>query len=115
MFFIFSGIVETAKNLNTTFVTSYTLSIVAKDGYNPPAVSNTTTLKIHVTKTPSIPMSSISIGTDSMSTTLDTSGYSYLTVVRYEVLVQEYEPTVSNCKYIMILLIKGITDREAQS
>ena len=95
--FLSSGIVETAKSLNTTFITSFRLEIVAKDGFYPPAVSNRTTLTIHVTKTPSVKITTRKAGTTSLEAVIDISEFAHLKITSYQVLVQEYKPEDSNC------------------
>ena len=100
--FHLSGIVETATFLNTTFVTAFNLEIIAKDSFIPPAVSNKTLLNIHVTKTPNVRLTDIKAGTTSLEATLDVSEFSYLKIVRYEVLVQQYVPEDSNCMFLLL-------------
>ena len=99
--FYLSGIVETVVFINTTFVTTFKLEIVAKDSFTPPAVSNRTLLNIHVTKTPTISVSKIVAGVTSLEATIDVSEFSYLKIVKYELLVQEYFPEDPNCTLLV--------------
>ena len=98
-----AGIVETVSFLNTTFVTTVKLEIIAKDSFTPPAVSNRTILNVHFSKTPSVSTTNIEAGTTSLGVTFDVSEFAYLKIVRYEVLVQEYTPEDPNC---MLMFIK---------
>ena len=99
---LLAGIVETVSFLDTTFVTTVKLEIIAKDGFTPPAVSNKTILNIHFSKTPSVPVTNIEAGTTSLGVTFDVSEFSYLKIVSYEVLVQEYIPLDQKCMFFFI-------------
>lgn len=77
------------------------MEIVAKDGFDPPAVSNRTTLTIHVTKTPSIKITSRKAGTTSLEAVIDVSEFANLKITNYQVLVQEYKPEDANCKLFL--------------
>ncbi len=93
------GIVKTAKNLNTTHITSFALDIVAKDNFKPPALSNRTRLNVHVTKTVSISLNGIKAGTTSLEGTVDITGFDSLNIEKFQILVQEYRPNDVNCKW----------------
>eukprot|EP00794_Sanderia_malayensis_P016064 gene16064-17687_t len=92
----YTGLVDTAKDLNTSYISLFSLSIVAKDSYQPPKVSNRTVLNIHVTKTPFISLSNTKAGTTSLEATINTKGFTHLNIKTYEVLVQEYKPSNEN-------------------
>ena len=76
----------------------FRLEIIAKDGFTPAAVSNSTYLNIHVTKTPTVAVTEIRAGITSLQVTFDVSEFAHLNIERYEILVQEYIPEDINCK-----------------
>ena len=77
------------------------MEIVAKDSFTPPAVSNRTLLNIHVKKTPTISVGKIVAGVTSLQATFDVSEFSYLKIVKYELLVQGYYPEDPNCTFLI--------------